>query len=381
MQMYHYHTRICLIQLRIDDVTYLLDPLATKLHKGALQPVMSALQDKTLVMHGGDFDLRLLAATYGFAPRQPVFDTMLAAQLLNYDKKSLAALTLGKLGVELDKGAQKSNWSRRPLTEKMLEYAALDVKYLAYLREMLQGELRDAGRLDWHVEQCEALMEKCRNGFHTERGSQKGEAWRVTGYEALRLEDGSVGLHVLRSVFGWRDGHARELDLAPYRLVRNDVLVKMAALSTRHAVRGMPVTDIEEAVDRIVGGRVLSAIGFTKRPALRGELINTLRQAVKAALCEFSSSKNCKLIAARGERKRKVEDSLLCEEEAALAHGLRDARDVIAARVGIDGTLICSRGQLDKVAIMIYAGLTREDALRRVLLNWQANLMCAGERQ
>ena len=91
-------------------------------------------------------------------------------------------------GVTLDKGAQKSNWSQRPLAQKMLAYAASDVAYLASLQEQLSDQLSACGRLGWHQEQCAAQVAKCAGGFNKDPRRDAGELWRVKGYEALKLQ-------------------------------------------------------------------------------------------------------------------------------------------------------------------------------------------------
>jgi ribonuclease D len=152
--MYHYKTRVCLLQFLVDGEVFLVDVLAPGLK---LDPLWKVLAKKHLVMHGSDFDLRLLHDLCRFQP-QSLFDTMLAAQLLGVPRIGLASLLDQHFGVALDKDGQKANWSKRPLTPKLLNYAALDVWHLPALRDILQRELKKLGRFEWLEQQCRAQI-------------------------------------------------------------------------------------------------------------------------------------------------------------------------------------------------------------------------------
>src|SRR5699024_5044860 len=109
--MYHYRNRVCLLQIRWGKKIVLVDALAEGLDLG---PLFRILAEKPLVMHGSDFDLRLLSELCDFTAHS-VFDTGLAAQLLGLDKIGLGSLVEHYFGVVLPKAHQKSDWSQRPL--------------------------------------------------------------------------------------------------------------------------------------------------------------------------------------------------------------------------------------------------------------------------
>src|SRR6266700_2646138 len=108
--MYHYKTRVCLLQFLVDREIFLVDVLAPGLK---LESLWRELAQKHLVMHGSDFDLRLLYDLCGFKPKS-IFDTMLAAQLLARQRIGLAGLLEEHFGVAVDKSGQKANWSQGP---------------------------------------------------------------------------------------------------------------------------------------------------------------------------------------------------------------------------------------------------------------------------
>ena len=114
--LHSYTEKVCLIQLSVGGADFVVDPLSDLDYDGLIQ----ALAGKPLIAHGGDYDLRMLRAWHGFRPSDEVFDTMIAAQLLGIEQIGLAALVEKFLDVAMTKDSQKSDWSRRPLSEKML---------------------------------------------------------------------------------------------------------------------------------------------------------------------------------------------------------------------------------------------------------------------
>jgi len=143
--LHAYPEKICLIQISTTAGDELIDPLAG-INVDAL---LDALSGHILIMHGADYDLRLMRKHHEFSPGA-IFDTMLAARLLGEKQFGLSSLVEKFLGVKLDKGSQKANWARRPLTERMEEYARKDTHYLKALSDKLKSELQQKGRLSWH---------------------------------------------------------------------------------------------------------------------------------------------------------------------------------------------------------------------------------------
>ena len=152
--LHAYREKLCLIQISLpQDEHALVDPLAGI----SLQPLYDALVGKTIVLHGADYDLRLLRRDGGFVA-DAVFDTMLAARLVGRREFSYAALVKAEFGIELTKGSQKANWARRPLTDTMAAYAQNDTRYLLQIAENLGARLRELGRWDWFEQSCARAM-------------------------------------------------------------------------------------------------------------------------------------------------------------------------------------------------------------------------------
>jgi ribonuclease D len=313
----------------VDGEIYLVDVLAPI----DLAPLWERLAKKHLLMHGSDFDLRLLQDLCGFRTLS-MFDTMLAAQLLNRQRIGLAALLEEHFGVALDKDSQKANWSKRPLTRKLLDYAALDVFYLPRLRDILTHELVKLDRLDWLDQQCQRQIENAVSGFP---GNDEN-AWRIGRSERLH----SHGLAVLHAVWHWREDCARKLDVPPFKVTGNDLLMKMAEAAdhgiTTQAI--MENTNLGRRHERLAPS-LLAALeaGFARDP-------HTLPR----------------------RRGRNPDLQPLSASELALQDRLKADRDRVAARIQIDPTLIANRAQLALIA----RAPTKIDEF---ILPWQAGLL------
>jgi len=165
-----YREKLCLLQVSLPGRDYIVDPLADV----DLAPLGTALERKEIVLHGADFDLRLLRRGLNFAA-QRIFDTVIAARLLGIREFSLAALVKRYFDVELGKGSQKANWARRPLSARMLEYAMNDTHYLLALVERLESQLKQFHRIDWLRQSCQRAVEQAA----VERARDKHELWRI----------------------------------------------------------------------------------------------------------------------------------------------------------------------------------------------------------
>ena len=154
--LHAYPEKVCLIQISLPGADQLIDPLSGI----DLEPLFSALGGHELIMHGSDYDLRLLRKHHSFVP-SAIFDTMLASRLLGATQFGLTNLVSQYLGVTLDKGPQKADWARRPLTERMENYARNDTHHLKPLSDRLRADLEAKGRLAWQKESCARLIRDC----------------------------------------------------------------------------------------------------------------------------------------------------------------------------------------------------------------------------
>ena|SRR5882724_9217164 len=210
-----YREKLCLLQVSLPRRDYIVDPLADV----DLAPLGTALERKEIVLHGADFDLRLLRRGLNFAA-QRIFDTVIAARLLGIREFSLAALIKRYFDVELGKGSQKANWARRPLSARMLEYAMNDTHYLLPLVERLESQLKQFHRIDWLQQSCQRAVEQAA----VERARDKDELWRIRGSGLLRGRAAAV----LRALWQWREKEAEAADRPPFHILQNHELLNAA---------------------------------------------------------------------------------------------------------------------------------------------------------
>jgi ribonuclease D len=301
--------RIYLLQLSTRQKTAIIDPLAA----GQLEPLGTLLQDPSVevVFHDADYDLRLLHQDYGWHASN-IFDTRIAAQLAGVRAFGLAALLERYFGTKLDKKFQRADWSMRPLSQGMLEYAVQDTLHLLDLRDRLRGELEQLGRTAWAAEEFARLQ-----GTQWDADSDD-QAWmRTKGARDLTRRE----LAVFRELVRWRDEVARALDKATFRVVGNEALFAAARAAPRSVadlavVKGMP----RGMVDRR-GDELLAAVE-------RGLSVPD------AQLPKFPR-------AARWERDPQFEDRVAA---------LKRVRDAAAQRLDLDPGVLCSRDRMEAVA-------------------------------
>ncbi len=214
---HRYTDRLCLVQLTTTDGTdYILDPLALDI----AEILRDTLEDPDVrvLMHGADYDLRLLDRDLD-TNLKGLFDTQAAAALLGEPGLGLAALLERHLDVRLAKKYQRADWARRPLPDEMLDYAASDTRYLHRLVEILTQRLEDAGRMEWAHEEFQEL-EKIR----WEEDPDEDPVTRVKGARDLAPRE----VTALREALAWRDGIARDQDRAAFRVAQDQVLMEIA---------------------------------------------------------------------------------------------------------------------------------------------------------
>ncbi len=212
--LYHYYEKVCLIQISAGKANFIVDPLA-----GCdLTDLLDLISRKDLIFHCGDYDLRMLKQSYGFHARGRIFDTMLAAKLLGYKRFSLLDLIEHFTGIRVSKSSQKSNWTKRPLTEKQLLYASNDTRYLELIADQLEIQLREKDRLHWHdqtVERLLTVIEDIGPPINCNR------IWRIKGARELDRHQ----MAILRELWWWRETEAGMTDRPPFKIMSNDKMI------------------------------------------------------------------------------------------------------------------------------------------------------------
>ena len=258
---YHrYSDRLCLLQLSTTSETFVLDPLAVDLTPH-LKP---HLEDpaRRVLMHGGSYDLRLLRRDLDIAVAR-LADTQVAASFLGEPGTGLQTLLHKHLGIQVSKKYQKADWAKRPLSRDMIDYAAGDTCHLHHLTAVLEGMLRDLGRLHWANDECRWLVASAAETTEPDTPPDP-----VTRFKKARRLDART-VTALREAIAWRDRIARSLDRAPFRVASDAAL--LATVAARPASVGQ-LADVKGFSPRLAaksGRSLLDALGRVHQLANR----------------------------------------------------------------------------------------------------------------
>ena len=338
---HRYSDRLCLVQVTCGGRTYLFDPLALDPAPALKVPLRDPKVD--VVMHGADFDLRLLDRDLGLKVRA-LFDTQVAASLLGIDGVGLGTLLEIRFGIRLSKKYQQADWARRPLPGPMLEYAARDTAHLADLAGQLRTELFEAGRLEWALEEFRTL-----EAVRFERPPARDPVLQVR--EARNL--GAREVDRLREALDWRDRIARQRDRAPFRVAGNRTLVEAAERNPGTVSELADVSGMNAALARERGG----------------ELIRRFR-SVDRRPTEMLTGYPYQAARRNGRRHRRRP-----EVERRLTR-LKAVRNSTAARLGLDRGTLISNAVLEVIAEAAPSGRDELTGLRGVR-RWQSDLLGA----
>jgi ribonuclease D len=321
--LHAYPEKLCLLQISTAGGDKLIDPL-TRIDLNALWP---ELKRHRLILHGADYDLRLLRKNHAFVPDH-IFDTMLASRLLGEREFGLVSLLKKHLGVGLEKGSQKADWSRRPLTARMEAYARNDTHYLKPLSDILTEQLRQKQRLSWQEQCCDRLIAECAIPTRPEPDL----VWRVRGSNKLACHT----LAVLREIWHWREQEAVAANRPPFFVLSHETIINLAEAATSHS-------RIEGLLPRHFSAR--------RKDGLQEAIQRGLRVAPPEHPQPLRSHSRRQ---SEAERRRYLE--------------LESRRNQKAAELALDPTLIASRATLLALA-------SDWDRHRGELMDWQRELL------
>lgn len=318
--LYRHSERICLVQVCFGEEVELIDPLADE----SLERFVEWLRTAKIWMHGADYDMTLMLREWEMVP--PVlFDTQIAAQLLGHERFGYASLVEQYFEVELSKSSQKADWGKRPLSPTMLEYARNDVRYLLPLASAVETKLKDLGRYEWFLESCQAAQNKV-----IAREGMVKDSWRINGSGKLNPS----GLRFLEALWGWRDGEAAAWNRPSFMVANNRELISWSM-------------DLAEG----------------KRVEFPAKLRRDRRQRLEVVIEEAKGVPEEEW-PTRPKRERRTYDETF---EARLKVEL-EKRNLIAAELGIDPSVIASRAVLEQV-------VGKQEGAESLLLNWQRELL------
>ena len=206
---FRYSQRAYLIQIATDSNIYLIDPVPlSELDENWANELATAMAPITWLLHAATQDLPCLAEL-GIKPTS-IIDTELAARIAGLERVGLGSIALELVDLELAKEHSAADWSLRPLSEEMLDYAALDVDVMFEIWDSLEARLTDTGKLAWALEEFENLV-----SFRPKQ--PLAEPWR--GLPGLSKVKDLNKVKIAASLWLTRDGFARDRDVAPGRLI------------------------------------------------------------------------------------------------------------------------------------------------------------------
>ena len=305
--LHHYRESVCLIQVSHADIHFLIDPLDTF----PLAELWPPTSRHTWILHGADFDLRMLRRA-GAPEPQAVFDTMLAAQLVGLKAFGYGALVEQFCGITLNKSSQKADWSRRPLSPTMIEYAVQDTEYLEPIAEKLGALLDEKGRRTWHEQSCARVVASSQ----IVREDDPENEWRMTGSALLSPQAQAI----VKELWYWREKQAEAVDLPVFKVLHSELLLDLAVWCAEHPrvpPQGAPCWPRRSS------------------PGRAESLADAIEQGRKAPLIPRLP---------RPERPPRDKDAEVRMEK------LRVHRDAVAAELGLDPTVIAPKSTLQDVA-------------------------------
>jgi ribonuclease D len=316
-----YFEKLCLIQVSVPGHDWLVDPLA----KMPLEPLFAAFAQKDLILHGADYDLRLMRRI-GYPGPKRIFDTMIAARLCGVNEFSLAALLKRHFNLEIPKASQKANWARRPLPPAMLAYAVNDTQHLHELAEIYEKQLRKLGRWEWFEQSCERAI----RATETSKERDTEDAWRISGSGKLRGRAAAL----VRELWLWRDAEAREVDKPSFHILHNQQIIDTAV-----------------ALD---AGR---EVNFKH---LRSGRLRRFEEAVARGLALPESEWPQPVKGESRTRATRAQESQM--------QALRSKRDALARKLQLDPSLIAPKATIEGL-------IMRGEETRAQMLPWQRELL------
>ena len=326
-----YVPQLAVVQLATLERAALVDALAVDV-RGLGRAFDS---DAVCVMHAGSQDLEILEMATGTVPRR-MFDTQIAALFCGYNTSSLGRLVEGLLGLQLDKSAQLTDWTRRPLPEADLRYAASDVAHLLDLRDQLVARLDDRGRLAWAEEEIERLRSKDRSAADPDT-----LWWKLRG--KTKLNGRARG--VAQELTAWRDQLAQKQNRPPRTVLSDMALLALAQRPARNIeqLRGVRNLDLgrfkhtDQLLSAIQRGTQLPKDAI-RLPPKKPENLPNVDGVIALCLAWLAQRAGKEALDMSVLGTRDDVTSLVLHQPSRLSRGWRDALVGHELRAIIDGT-------------------------------------------
>ena len=243
-----YRPELCLVQVAAGGESAVLDPLAI----ADLTPFWEAVaaEGHETIVHAGRGEVEFCVAAIGRPPAR-LFDVQIAAGLVGIEYPAGYGTLISKLlGKKGKKHETRTDWRRRPLSRRQVQYALDDVRYLPPLREKIHARLQQLGRLEWLADEMHRWEQEIARAITQERWQ------RVSGNSGL----GPRELAVVRELWRWREGEAERRDKPARRVLRDDLIIELARRQTADPKRIRAVRGLEHGALRRRLGEISACI-------------------------------------------------------------------------------------------------------------------------
>lgn len=246
-----YYPELCLIQIADVNEAAAIDPMAPGIDLAPLLDLLTDNDDVLKVVHAGGQDIEIIYNLTGKTPH-PLFDTQVAAMALGQGEQiGYSNLVDSWLGISIDKGARFTDWARRPLDARQIEYAIGDVTHLAKIFPKMLERLRKTGRGVWLDQEMERLADPANYA------NDPDQAWKRVRVSGRKPDV----LGRLKALARWRELEAQGKDLPRGRIVKDETLGDLAGHPPRRQadlvkVRGLSAT----WASNDIGGRLMAAL-------------------------------------------------------------------------------------------------------------------------
>lgn len=218
-----YYSKLCLIQVADDNEFHAIDTLAPDLD---LAPFYELMQNTKVVkvFHAAKQDIEIFVHDKGVVPK-PLFDSQVAAMVCGFgDSIGYEKLVMALCGQTLDKSTRFTDWSRRPLSERQIDYALGDVTHLRTIYKKLSAQLEKTGRTEWLTEELASLT--------------NAEGYIVTpelAWKRVKIRNSNRLFNaIVHKIAAWREGEAQRRDIPRNRIMRDEVMLEVAAVRPNH---------------------------------------------------------------------------------------------------------------------------------------------------
>ena len=246
-----YYPELCLVQMADENEAAAIDPKAPGLDMTPMLNLICNNEDVLKVFHAGGQDIEIFYNLTGKTPH-PLFDTQIAAMALGQGEQiGYSNLVELWIGIQLDKGARFTDWSRRPLDKRQIDYAIGDVTHLSTIFPMMLEKLVSTGRGRWLDDEMERLANAA--NYHNEPDN----AWKRIKVQSRKPEV----LGRLKAMGAWREREAQRKNIPRGRIMKDETLADIASHPPRHQAELPKVRGLSPAwKDNEIGARLLAVI-------------------------------------------------------------------------------------------------------------------------